>query len=574
MLGYFGAELQNHSWLEKVLRGSGQPAFWVRAGEGPGLEIVSDGEIYRSDRGGVGTLVGSALGKTSLLKSFAMAGVDALKSDEADGQYALVWYEPQAGLTLAHDPFGATRLFYARLGQTLWFSNAFKLLLGLPPFQTKRELNLTALHTYLSFSFVAAPHTLIQGIEVVPPNVALTFNAPLSSPVAHRLFAPESPAANPDLSRSESWQDRLQTELGGAVQRRLGHTNEVAVHLSGGLDSSAVAAWLLKSGVKTSLFHLDFGAPHNPERIYAAQTAAWLKLPLVNVAVEPKKQDAARLLEQLVSEMGEPWGDPVTLPLYLGCQAVQQAGLGNLFNGEGGDQLFAGWPNRSMLTAELYSGGDSTHEAEARVQSYLRTFHHFYGLEEALYTSALQQVSRSVALSDYVQPYLMESALPDLFDCLRWANFWLKGSQNIMPRAAALSRGAGLTMSAPLFDRQLARFALQIPRQWLMHGTEEKYLLKQGLAQSGLLPPEILARPKRGMGVPVTYWCLGPLHSEFKHLLKRLAKRGYFHKEYLQMLLKGQDLPGELRQQRRLGEKIWQLGLLEIWLQLFYDNKV
>jgi asparagine synthase (glutamine-hydrolysing) len=241
-----------------------------------------------------------------------------------------------------------------------------------------------------------------------------------------------------------------------------------------------------------------------------------------------------------------------------------------VFNGEGGDQLLAGWPNRPMLAGELYAGGRA--DGDGRLERYLRTFHHFYGLEEVAYGPELRQAARDGDLGALVRPYLEEPGLPHLFDRLRWANYWLKGGQNILPRAAALARAAGVAMAAPFFDRRLARFALTIPPELLLRGTEEKYLLKRALAEDGLLPPTILARPKRGMGVPATAWCLGPLRGAARGLLRRLERRDLFRRDYLRSLARGEEVPGEVRGARRVGEKLWQLAMLEVWLETVYDS--
>ncbi len=561
LLGYFGPETENRSWWETALGRFGALPDLKRLSL-PGLEVVAQGQISQA-----GALVGRTLGGANLLDCLEQQGRAVLQSDKADGQYSLVWYDPTtAQLTLAHDPFGAERLFYARLGQTLWFSNQLRALLTLPAFAKKRELDLAALHSYLAFSFVAAPRTLIAGIQVVPPNKALIFDSPQAAPQSQDLLQLEPALAGAQLPERDEkgWAEQLKTELDGAFERHLSRTEEAAVHLSGGLDSALVAAQLGRAGVKTRLFHLDFGPPFNIEKPYAAETARFLEKPLESIPVWPDKKSGPEQLRQMVGQMGEPWGDPVTLPLYLGYRAVNEAGLGVVFNGEGGDQLFAGWPNRAMLTAGLYGATDQS-------ASYLQTFHHFYGLENTLYGPELCQVAQETDLQTEIRPYLIEPALPDLLARLRWVNYWLKGSQNIMPRAAALARGAGLEMGTPLFDRRLARFALNIPGPFLMRDTQEKYLLKRVLEDQKLLPPEILYRPKRGMGVPATEWSSGPFSGEFKRLLGNLAKRDLFNKNYLKMLSKGQDTEGEIRKHRRLGEKIWQLVILEIWLELFLD---
>lgn len=570
LLGYWGPDEGNHQDLTAVLRRLGW-ATGARARHADGLELVGTAPIVRDAAGGFGACSGATLDGGSPLDTLAARGPAALTDDAADGHYALAWYDPRARrLTLAHDPFGARRVFHARSGRTRWFADSLTALLALPALWRHRALDLVALDSYLACSFVAAPRTPIAGIAVVPPNQALHFAAPLATPVAQELLTPPAGAAPGDDAGEQGWLARLRAELAGALDRRLGAPGDLGVHLSGGVDSGAVAAWLARRGHRPHLFFLDFGAPYNTERPHAERIAARLGLPLRPIPVAPAARGAGRTLRRLAWHLGEPFGDPVTYPLHLGAAAVRAAGLPTLFNGEGGDQLFAGWPNRAMFAAEVFGAAGDPGDGD-RARRYLHTFHHFYGQEAALHGPRLAEAARGSDLPGAVRRYLDEPRLPGLFDRLRWANYWLKGGQNILPRAAALARQAGLAMHAPFFDRRLARFALSIPADHLLRGTAEKYLLKRLLAEDDLLPDSILQRPKRGMGVPATAWCLGPWRREFHHLLRRLARRDLIRRDYLDALLKGEDTPGELRRQRRLGEKIWQLGMLELWLELFYD---
>ncbi len=519
-----------------------------------------------------GALSGRVLGGFDLLARLAGASAEALQDERADGQFSVAWYDaPRGQLTLAHDPFGAGRLYYAQFDGVCWFADDLRALLALAPVRARRALDLRGLHRYLAFSFVAAPRTLLRGVASVPPNTALTFAAPEAAPGVMRFLSPPATdeAARPTPDDEATWGTRWWAEFDGALGRWSAGVDEAAVHLSGGLDSALVAAWLARSGRRVRLLHLDFGPPYDAERPYAEATANWLGVPLERIPVSPRRFGAGRLLRQVAADLGEPWGDPVTLPLHHGYRAAREAGLPIVFNGEGGDQLFAGWPNRPMLAGELYADpGDA--EAD-RADRYLRTFHHFYGLEEATYGPALLTAAHDDDLATLVRPYLAEPALPHLLDRLRWANYWLKGGQNILPRAAALGRRAGVAMAAPFFDRRLARFALTIPPGLLLRGTEEKALIKRVVGARGLLPPAVLARPKRGMGVPATAWAAGPLRGTLRGLLRRLARRDLLRLDYLRSLARGEPLPGEVRGARRVGEQIWQLAMLEAWLEVFYD---
>jgi Asparagine synthase (glutamine-hydrolyzing) len=146
----------------------------------------------------------------------------------------------------------------------------------------------------------------------------------------------------------------LQNLLKDAVERQISDLNSsetVGVFLSGGLDSSVVAALLVKAGVKVRAYTLDFGEAGIPEYPWAEQVAYSLKIPLVKVDARPHR--IKQVLHSAVKALDLPFGDGVTVPLYLLNEAASQE-TDLVFNGEGGDQLFAGWTNKPLIAAGIY----------------------------------------------------------------------------------------------------------------------------------------------------------------------------------------------------------------------------
>jgi len=164
----------------------------------------------------------------------------------------------------------------------------------------------------------------------------------------------------------------------------------------------------------------------------------------------------------------------------------------------------------------------------------------------------------------WVRPALGADGFGSLLHRLRAANLRLKGAQNIAPRAVQLGAAHGLRVHAPFFDRALADWTFTLPPDAFLRGACEKYLLKRAVEL--FLPAEIVWREKRGMGVPVTEWFLGPLRSEAARRLspRRLRRDGWFDPAFIAALRRGEDLPGEFRR-RRVGEKLWCLLMLHIW---------
>ncbi|HEX6370492.1 MAG TPA: asparagine synthase C-terminal domain-containing protein [Longimicrobium sp.] len=403
-----------------------------------------------------------------------------------------------------------------------------------------RGVDSAALHGYLCFSHPPGERTLFAGIGRIP------------APAPWR----ELPAPADEDSAVRT----LRALLGASVERMLGAERDVGVYLSGGLDSSLVAALLARAGARVHLFSLDFGPPWDAELEHAQAVAAHLGRPLHRVRARPR--DVSRALEPTAATLHQPFGDPVTVPLFLLGQAARDH-VSTVFNGEGGDQLFGGWATKPMLAAEAYGGAGYSREA-----AYLATYHRFHGAEDQLLTPAARAAIGTTDAGAWLRPALDAPGLPTLLHRLRAANIRLKGAQNIAPRMTQLAAAHGLQARAPFFDQALAEWTFTLPADFFLRGASEKHLLKR--AAEGLLPPALIDRPKRGMGVPATEWLRGwtsPLRWEAARRLspRRLRRDGWFRPEYVAALRRGDDDPGETRR-RRGGEKLWALLMLHLWI--------
>jgi asparagine synthase (glutamine-hydrolysing) len=445
---------------------------------------------------------------------------------------------PRAAPEDAPDPFGVHAVHALRTGDrahTAADPRALRRLPGAP-----RAVDPAALHGYLCFSHPPEPRTLFAGVQRVP------------TPAPWR----EAPAP----ADEDGAAGHLRALLAASAERMRGAERDVGVYLSGGLDSSLVAALLARAGARVHLFSLDFGPPWDVELEHAAAVAAHLGRPLHRVPA--RARDVARALEPTAAALHQPFGDPVTVPLYLLGRAARDH-VGLVFNGEGGDQLFGGWATKPMLAAEAYGGAGYSRES-----AYLATYHRFHGAEERLLTPAARAAIGSVDAGAWLRPALDAPGLPTLLHRLRAANIRLKGAQNIAPRMTQLAAAHGLTARAPFMDRALAEWTFTLPADFFLRGASEKHLLKR--AAEGLLPDALIHRPKRGMGVPATEWLrgwLGPLRREAARRLssRRLRRDGWFHPDYVRALRRGDDDPGETRR-RRGGEKLWALLMLHVWI--------
>jgi asparagine synthase (glutamine-hydrolysing) len=486
--------------------------------------------------------------------------------DSIDGAFAAAWWDASAHkLTLLRDPFGVRSLYYTEHRGTFYFASEIKQLLaisGLP-----REIDDAAIHKYLTFSFVPGEDTPVKGVRRLLPRRIATFE--MGRLKITQYFELREALDEKLKDRGEA--ARLIGDLcKAAVAKRLHGTENIGLFLSGGLDSSSVALWLKEAGANVSAFTLDFG-DKSVEKDRAREVADLLQIPLHFVKVGG--EDLLPILPDLAWRLDMPFGDAVTGPQYLMGKAAREAGCDCIFNGEGGDQLFGGWTQKPMIGAELYANlYANPGNEDSREEIYLRSYHRFYGAEDALYTPAFRaRVGPAGQRRALLMPYLQGDKATTFANHIRLADFALKGCQNILPRAERMANAWGLDVRTPLFDRKLAEASFALAPQLKLNGAVEKFVLK--LAVRGKLPKDVVWRKKLGMGVPITDWTLGPLAPAMRELLGKasLERRGLFQYDYIEPLLQGHNLPGETRR-RRVGERLWALAMLEAWLRVFIDG--
>ncbi len=524
--------------------------------EGELRRLLGDqADIYASAGVALGTRgVGGGPARLNRAPDGAPGGAVSVTSGQGEAITSATFHSASATLVLQRDPFGLHSLYTTQRGATLWFASDPRLLAQLPGATPQWEAQ--ALHGYLCFSYVPTPHTLFAGVTQLAAGERQVFQS--ADTVSREPGAAWQEGPRLEISAEQALVE-LRQHLRAAVARGLGAARDVGVFLSGGLDSSLVAALLVELGAHPHLFTLDFGPPYDAELAYARAVAAHLRQPLQVVPARPAQIRAA--LRPTAQALQQPFGDGVTVPLYLLGQAAAQR-VNHIFNGEGGDQLFGGWALKPMLAAELYADAEYN-----RAAAYLKTYHRLHGVTHQFYTAAARHLTDRFAVGDWVRPALNAPGFTTLLHRLRAANLWLKGAQNIAPRVTQLAAAHGLTMHAPFFDSNLAQWTFSLPPEWLLHGTCEKYLLKRVAAP--YLPTAVVWREKRGMGVPTTDWCLGPLRREVEHWLNphRLKQAGWFEPEAVAALRRGELLATDSRQ-RRVGELLWLMLMLHLWLDV------
>ncbi len=506
---------------------------------------------------------------------------------EGSGGFAAAWTDGEGLISLSRDAVGERSLYYAAVDRGFLFSSTIQGLLatGL----VSRSLDPVALAAYLTYAYVPGERTLLRDVRKLLPGERLDFGF---EGVRRSVFwrVPEEPET---FDGEEVLRVRLREVLERAVRRRLPPAGErVGAFLSGGLDSSLVVALArrLHDG-PVSTFSVSFGDGYANELPFSSLVARHCRTD--HRVVELSPEVVRRHLDESIAFLGDPIGDPLTVPnALLFREAAAETGV--VLNGEGGDPCFGGPKNLPMLLAELLGEGGGYYDASGdhagedrrghfdadgdhagnnrrehhhpdhhrRERSYLRAHQKCFDDLPLLLSEALHPAALSECLEDEVASQFGDGRHRTFVTKLMALNVVLKGAHHILPKVDALSAPFGVLARSPLFDREVVEMAFAIPPQLKLRGSVEKHLLKEAVRD--LLPAAIVQRPKSGMLVPVEGWFQGPLLPEARErILDGLAPWRLFRPEFLERLLRGK-LQGH---RPRRGVKIWLLVTLESWLR-------
>lgn len=463
------------------------------------------------------------------------------------GMFAfVVWDDLSQSLLLVRDRVGARTLYYSTTGNTRWIA---------PRLQTLKakllpSIDLIALRDYLCCAFVPGERTMWEGIREVRPGTIV--NLPSNETIPYWQLEERIT----DAGQTLDWHaQRLRSLLDEVVAKSLPCGEDVGCYLSGGLDSSLVAALAKKlHSHPVHTYSIHFGSATPNELEFSSLVAAHCQTEHHIIEITPSQM--WDLHAEAIGCLDDPIGDPLTVPnLVLGREAKQSVNV--ILNGEGGDPCFGGPKNQPMLLTNLYQSADPT-SAPDLVAAYLASYQKCSpDLPRLLRPEVWNSVKNA--------PSVFE---PELFGAgsylnrLMFINTKFKGADHILTKVSNLTRACGLEGRSPLFDQRVVEQSLTIPPEYKLSGATEKAVLKA--AVQDVLPDVILQRPKSGMMVPVQYWFrkVWPKQAHALLLHRKARVREFLNAEVMADWL---NYRGDTWS--RYGVKLWLLVSLELWLQ-------
>ena len=478
---------------------------------------------------------------------------------EVDGAFQLAVHDRDS-LLLARDAIGHRTLFYApKTPSGFAYASNIKTLLtrsGAPA-----TLDARAVAAYLSCAYIPGRGTLFQGVKELLPGHTLTCTA---EGYVERPFFSLPPEGAEETWSEETEQKAirdLRSLLEETVRETLDPEEEAAASLSGGIDSSVVAA-LVQRALKRPLHTLSiaFGAEYKNELEWSSMVARHVGSDHTILHLTPEAILAS--LDETHAFLASPIGDPLTVPNAILFRKARELAR-YVWNGEGGDPCFGGPKNLPMLLAELYGDGQNDAEdSSPRARSYYRAHLKCFDELPSLLTEQALAVLSAEPLESEVDPYFETGR--SFVGALSEINVVWKGGHHILPKVDQLAEAAGIRLRSPLFSKNVVEFASRLPPSLKLRGSVEKYALKEAVRD--ILPAAIVDRPKSGMMVPVEGWFQGPLlpHAR-ERLLGGALPWDILRKSAVEALVDGRI--GGLRPRR--GVKIWLLVALESYLRQF-----
>ena len=562
--------------------------------------ITFNGEIYnhvdlRGTLASKGHVFRSRSDTEAVVHAYEDSGTGCVS--RLDGMFAFaLWDERRRELLIARDRLGKKPLYYTVSNGRLIFASEIKGLLR--HHDVVRDIDLTALDAFLTFSNAPAPLTLFKNVLKLPAAHTLRCQSDGTLRVERYwspLDGPEWPAPNGVESV-----ERVRDLIGRAVAKRLMSDVPVGAFLSGGIDSStnvALMSRLTSRPLRTfSVGFEGFGDAENFHDLpYARKVAQQFGCDHEETTITAS--DCQRTVPELVFQQDEPIGDPACLPMHFVAKAARQHAISVVLVGEGSDEVFGGYPDMvrlidsyrsrwqrlrrlpgpvrlTMYRAARAAGiGDGRADVLRRLASeepfYLGLDIVFSSLEKRRLYRAGSRLSSAPFAASVVSGYYDELRRrrpeADFLQQMSYVELSNRLPELLLMRVDKFCMAHSIEARAPFLDHELVAYALSLPQRSKILGAETKKILKE--AVTGVLPAEIVHRRKQGFRVPLPAWLAGPLSrwAEDRLFSKKARELDFLDFGYIQRLWR-RHLAGQADQSFDL----WCLINLFSWYECWF----
>ncbi len=577
------------------LEGGDQPM----SNETDTVHVVFNGEIYnfvelRESLAGLGHRFRTLSDTETIVHAYEQWGDDFV--NHLNGMFAIaLWDEDRARLVLARDRAGIKPLYYAHANGALVFGSELKALLksGLVP----RKLDYQALGQYLSLEYIPAPASIVHGVRKLRPGHVLTASMDHVSERAYWDLSLAQSESDPLPGSVDDHVHAFREVLRRAVNREMVSDVPVGVLLSGGIDSSTVAAFMTQAADEpVQSFSVSFAERSFDESRYARMVAAHLGTRHHELRVTPA--DLFEALPTITGIVDEPFADPSIVPTYLVSRFARER-VKVALGGDGGDEMLAGYSTlQAHRLAPLYrmlpepfrravvERAAERLPASPRYMAFDFLLRRFIQGADAppwrqhqMWTGSLFGESKAAVLHPDVRGATddgkFEATLADTaaasgathpLNRILYQDFKLYLEGDILAKTDRASMATSLETRVPFLNRDMLAHLERVPVTLKIRGLTRKYILRK--AVKGLLPASIITRRKRGFSIPVAAWLNEDLRSLVHEYLNeaRLRREGAFDPAEVATLL-----DQHARRTRNNAKAIWTILMFQMWRERWLD---
>lgn len=567
---------------------SGQQPIFDCSGN---LAIVFNGEIYnyqdlKKDLEARGHRFKTNSDTETIVHAYEEFGADCVQY--LRGMFAFAIYDfAEESLFIARDRVGKKPLFYSLTERgNFVFGSELKVLLEHG--EISKEIDFSALDSYLTFGYVPEEFCIFKGVHKLAPGHFLLFK---NGEITTRAYWDFDYSGTSEIKTEAEYIEVLREKIKEAVRIRLISEVPLGAFLSGGVDSSSIVGMMSEiSDTPVKTFSIGFNEDTFNELKFARMAAKHFNTEHHEFIVTP---DLVEIVDDLVWHFDEPFADSSALPTFM-VSKMARSFVTVVLSGDGGDELFAGYtryakdqkrsgleklpltirqnllkPLSRMLPHGVKGKNFLYNTSLDAVDRYIDSVSHFGNLKKIeLYSNVFREnLNGQFGKAEKIYREIADSiGSENPIDKLLYLDSKTYLPSDILTKVDRMTMATSLEARVPLLDHELIEFVQTIPAELKLKGSETKYIFKK--AMEGVVPREILYREKQGFGVPIGDWINSQLKDRIHGILseKRTLERGYFEPKYIQILL-----DEHAKNRRDHSHSLWILWMLELWHRRFVD---